>query len=187
MGEPKQEIPATQRIDAEIELSAYELVALVAPDEMNTSESAVPQTTAMPLEAAPVNTKHAESLNRRTLRHRAIFAGCIVATIACAVIVYTHAASRSRAPVQNTWKTAFPRPIGPTDISEPAEPAPQAAPVRYANPFDASEVFELPAGTSRSAAREAVAEMLLQRALERQHPARKQSLVASGVQPNVNE
>ena len=50
----------------------------------------------------------------------------------------------------------------------PASPATQDAPVRFKNPFDASEVFEFPAGTSRAEMRDAVAELLSQRALERQ-------------------
>jgi hypothetical protein len=41
-------------------------------------------------------------------------------------------------------------------------------PTRFENPFDASEIFEFPAGTSADAARESVAQMLLQRARERQ-------------------
>lgn len=50
----------------------------------------------------------------------------------------------------------------------PASPATPDAPVRFKNPFDASEVFEFPAGTSRAEMRDAVAELLSQRALERQ-------------------
>jgi len=40
-------------------------------------------------------------------------------------------------------------------------------PVRMTNPFDRSEVFEFPPGTSRKEARKAVSEILLQRANER--------------------
>jgi hypothetical protein len=40
-------------------------------------------------------------------------------------------------------------------------------PVRFTNPFDASEVFEFPPGTSSTYAHDAVAELLLQRARER--------------------
>jgi hypothetical protein len=47
----------------------------------------------------------------------------------------------------------------------PAEPPP--APVRFGNPFDSSEVFELPPGTNATEARHSVAEMLLQRARDR--------------------
>jgi hypothetical protein len=54
-----------------------------------------------------------------------------------------------------------------------------AEPVRVQNPFDKHEVFEFPAGTSEHEARDAMADMLLQRAAERQaqydakHPRRK--------------
>ena len=53
----------------------------------------------------------------------------------------------------------------PPGATLPAE-APQP-PVRFRNPFDASEVFEFPPGTSDDSARELVAAMLLQRARER--------------------
>jgi hypothetical protein len=43
----------------------------------------------------------------------------------------------------------------------------QNLPTRFANPFDASEVFEFPPGTTEDAARESVAEILLERARER--------------------
>lgn len=51
-------------------------------------------------------------------------------------------------------------------------PAPQqlaeGEAVRFTNPFDADEVFEFPAGTSESQARDAVADVLLKRAMSRQ-------------------
>jgi hypothetical protein len=53
----------------------------------------------------------------------------------------------------------------PPTATLPAEsPEP---PVRFRNPFDASEVFEFPPGTSDDSARESVAAMLLQRARDR--------------------
>ena len=45
--------------------------------------------------------------------------------------------------------------------------APLDEPLRVANPFDASEVFEFPAGTSEADAHEAVAGFLLERATRR--------------------
>ena len=42
------------------------------------------------------------------------------------------------------------------------------SPVRFSNPFDASEVFEFPPGTSDEQARQLVAAILLQRAHDRQ-------------------
>lgn len=48
-----------------------------------------------------------------------------------------------------------------------AEPEPTGAPVRVANPFDASEIFEFPYGTSEAEAREAIAGFLMERAVSR--------------------
>jgi hypothetical protein len=53
-------------------------------------------------------------------------------------------------------------PPGATPPAESREP-----PVRFRNPFDASEVFEFPPGTSDDSARESVAATLLQRARDR--------------------
>jgi hypothetical protein len=50
------------------------------------------------------------------------------------------------------------------------------SPVRFSNPFDASEVFEFPPGTSDEQARQSVAAILLQRARDRK--------VADGVKSN---
>jgi hypothetical protein len=51
---------------------------------------------------------------------------------------------------------------------QPDIPPPQT--VRFTNPFDSSEVFEFHAGTSEADARQAVAEILVQRARERGIP-----------------
>lgn len=53
---------------------------------------------------------------------------------------------------------------------EPPPPPPPSEPVRFVNPFDKTEVFEFPHGTSKTEAREAVASLLMQRARERQMP-----------------
>ena len=73
------------------------------------------------------------------------------------------------------WPAADRHPPAPPIISVPpvaeataATPAePQGEPLRIKNAFDATEVFEFPAGTSESEAREAVAALLLDRARER--------------------
>lgn len=70
----------------------------------------------------------------------------------------------------------------PPPIAQVAEALPAAAPVvepppvRVRNPFDKSEVFEFPPGTTPEAAHAAVANALLARARERQarHDARHQ-------------
>ncbi len=51
----------------------------------------------------------------------------------------------------------------PASVTEPPKPT-----VQVINPFDRKEVFEFPAGTSDAESREKVAQILLQRARERQ-------------------
>lgn len=46
-------------------------------------------------------------------------------------------------------------------------PPMQSEPVTFTNPFDRTEIFEFPSGTSEAEARESVAELLMQRARER--------------------
>ncbi len=50
----------------------------------------------------------------------------------------------------------------PVEVFEPV-----GAPVRVTNPFDSSEVFEFPYGTSEADAREAIAGFLMERAVSR--------------------
>jgi hypothetical protein len=60
--------------------------------------------------------------------------------------------------------------ISATPVAEVAQagpPKPQGEPLRIKNAFDATEVFEFPAATAESEAREAVAALLLSRARER--------------------
>jgi len=51
-------------------------------------------------------------------------------------------------------------------VTQPA--VPEGPPVRVRNPFDKGEVFEFPPGTSDEEAHAAVADALMQRAMERQ-------------------
>ena len=44
---------------------------------------------------------------------------------------------------------------------------PEDSPTRFANPYDSSEVFEFPSGTTEDDARRSVAEILVERARER--------------------
>ena len=69
---------------------------------------------------------------------------------------------------QQLTRTVAPPPIqgiAPRIASPPA----QADPVTFTNPFDATEVFQFPSGTSESEARQSVAELLMQRARDRKH------------------
>ncbi|MFC4312247.1 hypothetical protein ACFPN2_24410 [Steroidobacter flavus] len=64
------------------------------------------------------------------------------------------AIDNSQQPVQLDWP--------------PPEQIAEGEPVRFANPFDRDEVFEFPPGTTEAEARDAVAEMLMDRAMSRQ-------------------
>jgi hypothetical protein len=179
MGQVNNDIAAAEA-DAEIELSVDDLVSLAAPNETKTVALALQKAAAMPLEIPtaihnPVSANNVDTSNAgRAISRNSIFVvGLVIVVIVSGIAVYTHTHSRPAKAVQQAWKPAFPQPTRDADIAEPPEPQPQAGPVRYANPFDSSEVFEFPAGTSRAAAREAVAEILLQRAVERQPSARK--------------
>ena len=79
----------------------------------------------------------------------------------------TVADSGSRSTVAAEAPTSVPASV-PESALAPAPFATPDVPVRFKNPFDASEVFEFPAGTSQAEVREAVAELLSQRAQERQ-------------------
>jgi hypothetical protein len=57
-------------------------------------------------------------------------------------------------------------------LAAPGSPASASADntaVRFTNPFDGSEVFEFPSGTSKAEVQQAVADLLLKRAHERQN------------------
>lgn len=96
----------------------------------------------------------------RSARPRALFAVVAAVLVTLAGIVYLAA--------QRDGSTSIAAPTG----THPAEPDPlasaQSALVRFVNPFDPDEVFEFPPGTTEEGAREAVADILIRRAQERQ-------------------
>ena len=76
--------------------------------------------------------------------------------------------------VATGWRAMGEAPAAPavvvrtTTAANVSHPVPQRAPVvQVLNPFDRTEVFELPASTTEADARDAIAELLLQRARER--------------------
>jgi hypothetical protein len=97
---------------------------------------------------------------------RAIILQIAMATLASGAIAYvaTNPQQLARAdaisPAQPAPKISPPPP-------PPPPPALQTEPVTFANPFDATEVFQFPSGTSETEARQSVAELLMQRARER--------------------
>jgi hypothetical protein len=83
-----------------------------------------------------------------------------VAAIAAGCAVYGYVgladarrASTSNVAVQEEWLAMQSEPVG--------------EPLRVANPFDSTEIFEFPAGTSEADAHEAIAGFLIERATRR--------------------
>ena len=74
-------------------------------------------------------------------------------------ITYVAATSRT----QDVSTTGQPQPVAAPPVLPTPEPAP-LPPVRIVNEFDPAEVFEFPGGMSESEARQAAAELLLERA-----------------------
>jgi hypothetical protein len=88
-----------------------------------------------------------------------------VGTLAAAVLTLTPSLSqRTEPPVMLTADASEAR---WTPVVASADEPHSEPPVRVTNPFDASEVFEFPAGTTRAEARALMNEMLMERARER--------------------
>ncbi|MEJ1963163.1 MAG: hypothetical protein WDO56_17060 [Gammaproteobacteria bacterium] len=97
-----------------------------------------------------------------------IGAGVAKTEVAVAKVVATPTVLPIAPPVVALVHTQVAAPLAaPLATQEPPPVSPEESPVRVRNPFDRSEVFEFPPGTSRADARSAVAELLMQRARER--------------------
>ncbi|HEY0768676.1 MAG TPA: hypothetical protein VGD47_12020 [Steroidobacteraceae bacterium] len=130
------------------------------------------QTPARPVESTPGSSSPASPSPKPRLqaggatRFRLWPLGLAAAVVGIAAAIAWWWAAAQRAAEWNPPAVTSPLPAAV--VPPPAAPAePQGPPVRVRNPFDAREVFEFPAGTSETEAREAVAELLLQRARDR--------------------
>jgi hypothetical protein len=148
--------------DAEVELSAEDLIGLSGPDiEKHRAQESQPRTKIVSIESskpAPPQ-KSAAPTPRRAMSFVRIAAAIVVGVLAASyfVVRFNHSAGDSIA------KERAPQSQLPASTSRS-----EGKPVLFANPFDANEVFEFPAGTSEAEARDAVAEILMERAMERQ-------------------
>jgi hypothetical protein len=146
---------------------------------------------AKPLVARPISAKPAAAIPpRRPLSTLSRFSTLGLRLAAAAIVAIAAVVAIRYWPITRTPEPAT-TPAAPATITAPVRgPAPHPAPeppgtefastdpppVRFANPFDSSEVFEFPAGTSYVEARDQVAQVLLARAKERHTlppPARK--------------
>jgi hypothetical protein len=152
----------------ELELSPEQMFALSRSVDAEQAVASQVKSTPIstPVEpAAPnenVNVRNEARTGRWPLARAASALGIAAAVLALGSAAH-RAADQSSSPPAVTIKA-------PTSAA-PATPEPaglQSSPVRFKNPFDASEIFEFPPGTSAAEARESVAELLLQRAHDRQ-------------------
>jgi hypothetical protein len=170
--------------------------------EMELSESAMrllSQAAAFPLEPPSPTTNNpgkgaprGSAASTRPPRFGMFFAIVAAASALLTAVVYL-ASARVRRP-DPVAPRAVAAPAAPVSVTPPrpsSSPSTDATPVRFVNPFDRKEVFEFPPGTSAADARQAVAELLSQRAGERQslltkvpHRAGKTADRSSPVTPN---
>ena len=139
-----------------LELSRRAAVAQPAPAHGPIDESSTTQAASVPV------SRVRRGASRRGQRLAAVF-GIALAASSVSGVAYLTATHRPPPPVANAPAAATAAPESPP----PRSPT-EDTPVRFTNPFDATEVFEFPAGTSATAAHDAVADLLLVRARERQ-------------------
>lgn len=90
-----------------------------------------------------------------------ILIGAAIAVVLVVLGSVAHLAAKQKpVPVPAVVQT----PARDLPLPPPAAPTPAAEPVLFKNPFDRTEVFEFPAGTTQAEAREAVARLLMDRA-----------------------
>lgn len=97
-------------------------------------------------------------------------AGALVIVVAIASVSTARltTATKASSPPETPKLVAAAAATPPAATPEPPQPTvAEAQPLRFRNPFDKSEVFEFPAGTTLEEARASVANLLRQRAQER--------------------
>lgn len=163
MSEATGPILLNDAADTEMELSAADLLALSSPP----AKSDALLTWAQSISTVSVRTRAAGApklpINRHPVVARIAFSlvGAVVLVSAGYGLITWYKEAPSLA-------YTFEQKTSLRELLSDASSQAEAEPVRFANPFDAKEVFEFSPGTSQDAAREAVAEILLKRAMARQ-------------------
>ena len=153
--------------------------AAPAPASSKAPASVKKQATAKPRVPNVSTTLLRQALAQLPLRVAGIIG--VVAVTAVAIANIAHHGNPSAPPVPAQTAAIVPSipaaaPTSTDKAAEVAQPDPVATaytgqPVRVKNPFDHSEVFEFPAGTSLKEARQSVSQILMQRAQDRGVPA----------------
>jgi hypothetical protein len=163
MSETKPLTAGIEAPDAEVELNAQDLLELSGPgdNDKHASEPIARTLVVSVMPAAPVTKQRAAPVASRRSRWYETIAALLILAVGTAGALYL-VSSHYRVG-RSTAQERAPRSSLPVTTSQG-----EGKPVRFANPFDAKEVFEFPAGTSEAEARDQVAEILMERAMERQ-------------------
>ncbi len=161
---PRHEGPIAQ-CDTQAPGEATVEIQLTEQEQRALSEAAAvaraPTTLASPLD--PLRPSN-QCLWKRTARIDFISTATFAALVlAAAAMSFWH----SRGVHADTTAAVRPSTPAPLRVMPTPDETPKAAPVQVTNPFDPTEVFELPAGTTQLEARALVADILLQRARDR--------------------
>jgi hypothetical protein len=150
---PTSAEPARDSSDDTIELQ------LTEDEELALSRAAAASSSA----DAPAAPQYANFVSRRTARVDFVCNVTLAVTALAITVAFAWPTSTRHAPT--------PALASPPSLEEVVVPTKLAQlpedPVRITNPFDKTEVFEFPSGTSAPEAQAAVAELLLDRARER--------------------
>lgn len=175
MTKPRELTAGTTEADTEMELSAEDLLALSGPRTTEQPDVGAATHQSEPMASSPVisavrSASQPEAQTATSAANRgmavsriALPLGLVATAVAAAGALYTFK------PVDGAGEssvTIAQEPVAQPEITVP-EPEVESEPVRFTNPFDETEVFEFPAGTSQAEARDAVREMLMARAIER--------------------
>jgi hypothetical protein len=167
--DPAEFADDTDEDTVELELSPEQSLALSRAAEEAQAAANPVESTPEPASPASLSVLEAPQAHRTARWDNGMssrmmrVAGVLATVVALAIWAAAHRAAEphSSAPTATIDVPVSTAPAG----TVPADP--ERSPVRFTNPFDASEVFEFPPGTSETEARQAVAELLRQRARDR--------------------
>ena len=150
------------QLSMEVELNARDLQEMGAVPTADQVALGVPARVPTSISVKPATSTRSSS-PRYGLTAMGILSLAVVGSIALGAH-FKYSKPEPIVQVQNPNWTPLPeRP----QVVEEEEPAPAPKPTLYRNPFDKSEVFELPPGLTQAEAKEMVAQILLDRARER--------------------
>lgn len=160
----------TEEPVTEVELSAQELLGLAPSYAVEDStHGAEPvhlkqhdEEAAIPV-AQPVVTRKAPSPVMRRISAPPVVWALSLGAASLIVIGMNYKHSTPERPIQSSMAPPLPLAEKP-ELSAATE----RPPTLFTNPFDDTEVFELPPGTSEAEARAVVADLLMKRAMDRQ-------------------